>query len=150
LRHAGAVLILVLLGFCGMTAAAAASPSPEAKMIAKINKVRAHERGLRPLRTSPNLERSAGAFAKWLIAHDQFQHRPSVSVTRSYAHAGEALAINFTLKAQVRGTLRSWLGSPSHRALVLTRSMGLVGVGHASGRAAGRARTIWVLQVARR
>jgi uncharacterized protein YkwD len=144
------VLILVLLGSCGMTAVAAASPSPEAKMIAKINKVRAHERGLRPLRTSPSLERSAGAFAKWLIAHDQFQHRPSVSVTRSYAHAGEALAINFTLKAQVGGTLRSWLGSPSHRALVLTRSMGLVGVGHASGRAAGRARTIWVLQVARR
>jgi uncharacterized protein YkwD len=144
------VLILVLLGFCGTTAGASASASPEAKMLAKINKVRTHERGLRPLRMSPNLERSAGAFANWLIDHDRFQHRPSVSVTRSYAHAGEALAINFTLKAQVGGTLRSWLASPSHRALVLTRSMGLVGVGHASGRSAGSPRTIWVLQVARR
>ncbi len=150
MRHAVAVLILVLLGFCGIAAVADASPSPEAKMIAKINKVRAHERGLRPLHTSPNLERSAGAFASWLIHHDQFQHRPSVSVTRSYAHAGEALAINYTLKAQVGGTLRSWLASPSHRALVLTRSMGLVGVGHASASSAGGARTIWVLQVARR
>ena len=119
-------------------------------MIAKINKVRAHERGLRPLHPSRNLERSSSAFAKWLIDHDQFQHRPSVSVTRSYAHAGEALAINFTLKAQVGGTLRSWLASPTHRALVLTSSMGLVGVGHASGRSAGSPRTIWVLQVARR
>ncbi len=119
-------------------------------MIAKINKVRAHERGLRPLHTSRNLERSSSAFAKWLIDHDQFQHRPSVSVTRSYAHAGEALAINFTLKAQVGGTLRSWLASPTHRALVLTSSMGLVGVGQATGRSAGGPRTIWVLQVARR
>ena len=63
MRHAGAVLIFVLLGFCGTTAGASASATPEAKMLAKINKVRTHERGLRPLRMSPNLEHSAGAFA---------------------------------------------------------------------------------------
>jgi hypothetical protein len=42
------------------------------------------------------------------------------------------------------------MGSPAHRELVLTNSMNLVGLGHVSGRAAGKPRTIWVLQVARR
>jgi uncharacterized protein YkwD len=50
----------------------------------------------------------------------------------------------------VGATLRAWLGSPTHRALVLTRSMNLVGIGHASGRLDGRPRTVWVMQVARR
>ena len=152
MRHASVVLVVVLLASCGVPAVAVAGASgdPETRMIAKINQARAAEAGLRPLRTAPNLERSAGAFARWLVAHDQFHHRPAVSVTRGYPHCGEALAMHFSLRAQVGGTLRMWLQSPTHRGLVLTRSMNLVGVGHASGRTAGQPRTIWVLQVARR
>jgi uncharacterized protein YkwD len=144
------VFVLVLLGLCGIPGAAAASPTPEARMLGKINQVRADQGGLRPLRQARSLQRSAGAFARWLIAHDRFQHRPSVSVTRSYPHSGEALAMHFSLQADIGGTVGDWLGSPVHRALVMTRSMSLVGVGHASGRSAGKPRTIWVLQVARR
>jgi uncharacterized protein YkwD len=139
----------VLLGVCGVPAAAAAAADPEARMLTKINATRA-DRGLPPLRSARNLQRSAGAFARWLVTHDQFQHRPRVSLTRSYHHAGEALAMHFSLAANVGGTLRSWLGSSSHRGLVMTSSMNLVGLGHASGRSRGRPRTIWVLQVARR
>jgi uncharacterized protein YkwD len=142
LRHARVVLIVVLLGLCGSPAAAA---SPEARMLTKINATRA-DNGLSPLRSARNLQRSAGTFARWLVKHDQFQHRPQVSVTRSYRHSGEALAMHFSLAPDVRGTLKTWLSSPSHRALVMTSSMNLVGLGHASG----KARTIWVLQVARR
>lgn len=119
-------------------------------MISAINEARADVPGLKPLRMAPNLERSAGAFARWLVRHDQFQHRPAVSVNRAYPHCGEALSMHFSLRAQVGGTLRSWLQSPVHRGLVLTSSMNLVGVGHASGGGAGSPRTIWVLQVARR
>jgi uncharacterized protein YkwD len=119
-------------------------------MIEKINDARAREAGLPALRSAPELERSAGAFARWLVGHQQLQHRPAVSVTRSYPHCGEALAMHFSLQAQVGATLHSWLGSPTHRGLVLTDSMNLVGVGHASGRLAGRPRTVWVIQVARR
>jgi hypothetical protein len=144
------VLILVLLGFCGFPAGAAASASPEELMLAKINETRANEAGLPPLRTARNLQRSAGAFARWLVRHDQLQHRPRVSVTRAYRHCGEALAMRFSLSAQVGGTLSSWMRSPTHRGLVLTSSMPLVGLGHASGRMAGRPRTVWVLQVAAR
>ena len=119
-------------------------------MIAKINAARADQGGLPPLRAARNLQRSAGAFARWLVGHDQFQHRPSVSVTRNYRHCGEALAMHYSLQADVGNTLGSWLESPTHRALVLTNSMNLVGVGHASGRSAGQPRTVWVMQVAHR
>ena len=71
-------------------------------------------------------------------------------MTRTYRHCGEALAMHFSLAAKVGATLSSWLGSPSHRGLVMTNSMPLVGLGHASGRHEGRPRTVWVIQVARR
>ena len=150
MRHASVGLVLVLLWLCGLPAGAVASVTPEERMIGKINEARADQGGLPPLRASRDLQRSAAAFARWLVAHDQFQHRPGVSVSRRYPHCGEALAMHFSLKAQIGTTLRTWLGSPTHRALVLTRSMNLVGLGHASGRSAGQPRTIWVLQVARR
>jgi uncharacterized protein YkwD len=144
------VFVVALLGFCGAPAGAAASDTPETLMIANINAARANQGGLPPLRAARNLQRSAGAFARWLVGHDQFQHRPSVSVTRNYHHCGEALAMHYSLQAQVGNTLGSWLKSPTHRALVLTNSMNLVGVGHASGRSAGQPRTVWVMQVAHR
>jgi uncharacterized protein YkwD len=143
-------LVFALLGFCGVPAAGFASSSPEELMVAKINTARANEAALPPLRAARNLQRSAGAFARWLVTHDQFQHRPSVSVTRNYHHCGEALALHYSLQAEVGGTVRSWLASPTHRALVLTNSMNLVGVGHATGRPGGKPRTVWVMQVARR
>jgi uncharacterized protein YkwD len=144
------VFVFVLLGVCGVPAAAAATGSPEQRMIEEINAARASEAGLPPLRPASDLERSAGAFAHWLVGHEQLAHRPRVSTNRSYPHCGEALAMHFSLQAHVGSTLSAWLQSPSHRGLVLTTSMNLVGVGHARGRLAGRPRTIWVIQVARR
>ncbi len=129
---------------------AVAVAGPEDRMIQKINKARSSQAGLPPLRTAPALERSAGAFARWLVAHQELEHRPSVSTNRAYPHCGEALALHFSLQAQIGSTVKAWLGSPAHRALVLTSSMNLVGVGHARGRLAGRPRTVWVVQVAAR
>jgi uncharacterized protein YkwD len=145
-RRACVVLMVGLLGVCAGSASAA---TPEQKMLGAINDAR-HDDGLRQLRTSRSLERSAGAFARYLVRHQQLAHRPSVSVNRSYPHCGEALAMHFSLAADVGGTLRSWMASPTHRGLVMTRTMGLVGVGHASARLGGRPKTVWVLQVARR
>ena len=146
MKHAGAVLAIALLAVCAGSAAAA---TPEQKMLTAINAQRHHD-GLRQLRASRSLERSAGAFARYLVRHQQLAHRPRVSVNRAYPHCGEALAQHFSLAADVGGTLRSWLASPVHRGLVMTSSMNLVGVAHASARVAGQARTVWVMQVARR
>ena len=141
-------MVVGLFGVCAGSAVASAA-TPEQRMVKAINGAR-HDDGLASLRAAPELERSAGAFARYLVRHQQLAHRPSVSVAHSYPHCGEALAMHFSLAAQVGGTLRSWLGSPVHRGLVMTSSMNLVGVGHASGRLGGKPRTVWVLQVARR
>jgi uncharacterized protein YkwD len=145
-KHAFAIAVVLLCAVCASSALAA---TPEQRMISAVNGAR-HHQGLGNLRASRDLERSAGAFARYLVRHQQVQHRPRVSVTRSYPHCGEALALHYSLAAQVGGTLRAWLTSPVHRGLVLTHTMNLVGVGHASGRLAGKPRTIWVLQVAKR
>jgi uncharacterized protein YkwD len=146
LKHASVVAVILLFAVCASSAAAA---TPEQRMIKAINGARHHD-GLSKLRASRDLERSAGAFARYLVRHKQIAHRPRVSVSRNYPHCGEALAMHFSLAADVGGTLSSWLGSPVHRGLVMTTSMNLVGVGHASGRVGGQAKTVWVMQVARR
>ena len=146
MKHASVVLVVALFGVCAGSAVAA---TPEQKMLKAINGTR-HDDVLRQLRASRSLERSAGAFAHYLVRHQQLAHRPSVSVNRSYPHCGEALAMHFSLAADDGGTLRSWMGSPVHRGLVMTRTMNLVGLGDASARFGGKPKTVWVLQVARR
>jgi uncharacterized protein YkwD len=148
LRRTVLVVVAALVASCAGSAVASAA-TPEQRMLGAINDSR-HDQGLRDLRAAPELARSAGAFARFLVRHDQFSHRPRVSVSRSYPHCGEALAMHFSLAAQVGVTLRSWLASPVHRGLVMTRSMNLVGVGHASGRVGGKPKTVWVMQVAAR
>jgi uncharacterized protein YkwD len=143
-------LVVALFASCGAPVAALAAATPEARMVDQINDARASQAGLPALRSVPDLERSARAFARWLVGHQQLQHRPSVSTNRFYPRRGEALALHFSLQARVGATLRAWLGSPTHRGLVLTTSMNLVGIGHASGRLNGSPRTVWVIQVARR
>jgi uncharacterized protein YkwD len=150
LRHASVVFVLALLASCGVPVAAFAADGAKERMIDRINEARSSEAGLPALRSAPELERSAGAFAHWLVGHEALQHRPAVSTNRSYPHCGEALAMHFSLQAQVGATLRAWLQSPTHRGLVLTSSMNLVGIGHARGRLGGQPRTVWVIQVARR
>ena len=140
----------MLLALCaGPSAAAAADDTATKRMVEAINETR--ERASLPaLQGAPGLDRSAGAFARWLLRHDTLEHRPRVSTTGMYRHSGEALSMHFSLRAQVGSTLRAWLSSARHRALVLTRSMDKLGVGYARGHHRGRARTIWVVQVARR
>jgi uncharacterized protein YkwD len=141
------VLVVALLALCGAPAVAGAAPSD--RMVDAINDAR-ERASLPPLHAAPQLERSAGAFARFLLRHEKLHHRPNVSTTRRYPRSGEALSMHFSLQARVSGTLKAWLGSASHRALVLTQSMDRVGIGHARGRYLGRPRTVWVVQVARR
>jgi uncharacterized protein YkwD len=148
LRHASVGVVVALLAFCAGPIAAARG-APTDRMLAAINDARERE-SLPPLRAAPELERSAGAFARWLTKHDTLMHRPAVSTNRAYPHCGEALSMHFSLRPRVGPTLRAWLASPTHRGLVMTSSMDMVGLGHARSRYRGRARTVWVVQVARR
>jgi uncharacterized protein YkwD len=117
-------------------------------MVSKINKVRARH-GLPPLRSSPSLKRSSRRFARTMIRRDFFGHRSRVSASHRFRRLGEAIAMHSGGRPGVRGTLRGWLRSPSHRKLVLTRSRRYVGAGMARGRLGRGRAVIWVMQVGR-
>jgi uncharacterized protein YkwD len=151
LRHANVVVVVaILVAAAGAPPAALAADAPEARMIDEINRVRAREAALPALRPAERLGRSAARFSRWLIRNDVFAHRAGGPPGNRGRHTGEALAMHFSQRPNVRGTVRSWLRSPAHRALVLTSSMNTAGIGHAQGRFQGRPATIWVLEVARR
>jgi uncharacterized protein YkwD len=126
----------------------AAAGSTRRAMVHCINAARA-KHGLPKLRTSRSLRHSSSAFARWMIRHDRFGHRSHVSVSRRWRFAGEALAMHTGWRAGVHGTVRQWLHSPGHRAIVLSKRFSYVGVGLSRGRLGGTAATIWVLQVGR-
>jgi uncharacterized protein YkwD len=143
------VVVVVLVGaVLGLPSAAAADDAaPEDLMIDEINRVRAQHEGLAALRPAERLARAAARFSRVLMRNDVFAHRSAGPPGKPGRRAGEALAMHFSRRPQVRGTVRNWLRSPAHRALVLTRSMNAAGIGHASGRFRGRPATIWVLEL---
>jgi uncharacterized protein YkwD len=119
-------------------------------MLGKINQVRAGH-GLRPLHTSASLNGSASRFAGSLMRRGVLAHRASgVSAGAGFSRLGEALALISGRGPGVRSTVTMWMHSPSHRSVILTHSMNLIGVGMATGRFHGRRATIWVVQTGRR
>lgn len=117
-------------------------------MITAINKVRARH-GLGALRTSSSLMGSARRYSSWLMANDVFAHQSRIQASSRFAVLGEALAMHYDRKFSVSGTVRQWMNSPPHRALVLTTAMKWMGVGATRGRYGSSAATIWVLHTGR-
>ena len=148
MRHVSVGVVVALFALCAGPGVAMAADSAPDRMIAAINDARERAE-LPPLQAAPQLERSAGAFARWLVGRNTFAHRPGISTSRDYPHSGEALSMHFSFQARIGPTLQAWMSSSRHRGLVMTSTMDMVGVGHARGRVQGRPRTIWVLQVAR-
>ena len=129
-------------------ATASAKPAQAAaanSMVAKINSVRARN-GLRPLRTSPSLGGSSARFARWLMRRGVLGHGSRVRASGRFRRLGEALALHGGRRLAIRSTVRRWLRSPSHRSVLMTRTMRWVGAGVVRGRFRGRRATLWVLQ----
>ena len=116
------------------------------QMIRQINKARAHY-GLRPLRASSSLSHSSTGFSRQLLSGGRFGHAARIHASSRFHSLGEALAMHSGSGLGIRGTVRQWLASPTHRPIVLTRSMRYVGAGASRGRFHGHRSTIWVLQV---
>ena len=145
-RHA--VWIIAMIAVFTVPAEVAAASGPSDEMIEVINKVRARH-GLHPLSASSSLHRSSTAFSRRLMASKRFGHGSRVSASHGFRRPGEALALHRGRKARIRRTVRNWLRSSGHRAIVLTR-MRHVGAGITTGRFGRRRATIWVLQVGSR
>jgi uncharacterized protein YkwD len=148
LRLGRVVFVSMLLFGALLFPATAGANGISGLMIKKINQTRASY-GLGPLHASRSLGRSSRGFSNWLMSHDVFAHRAHVSASRRFHRLGEALALHGGHRAKIGYTVRSWLRSPAHRRIVLTRSMNLVGVGCSRGRFGSSSSTIWVLQVGR-
>jgi uncharacterized protein YkwD len=146
-RIAALIAVSVAVGVA-LPAAPATAASPEAVMFNKINKIRrAH--GLARMRPSLSLFYSARRYARRMIRSDYFGHQARIPLTRRFRRAGETLAWHSGWRLSPRRTVWQWMGSPSHRAVLLSSSYNRLGVGRARGNYAGRPATMWVAHVAR-
>jgi uncharacterized protein YkwD len=137
----GAVLV------CGAVLAVPA-PAPaernQQRMLHALNVVRA-QHGLAPFHGSASLHRSATAYARWMLRSEYFGHLGRIRASGRFSRLGEALAWHSDRRARVSRTVRRWMHSPPHRALVLHPGFRWVGAGMARGRLAGQRATTWVL-----
>jgi uncharacterized protein YkwD len=136
-------LAAILLVVSAPAALGAQDGEPSNRMIEAINSIRA-DNGLKPLHEAPKLAHSSNGYAKHLMRIDSFGHGSSFHES-GFRTAGEILAYSSGWSAKARPAIRMWLGSPSHRALMLSSAFRYVGAGLARGRFGGSMATIWVV-----
>jgi uncharacterized protein YkwD len=139
-----ASVVTVLLVPSGALAGSGAR-SAERAMLEAVNDVR-HAHQLRPLRPSRRLERSAGGYAARLMKLDLFGHASRIAGGGSRATQGEALAIRRGWRPHTGRTVRLWMRSPPHAAVLLDRRFRRAGAGMSRGLFGGRLATVWVLR----
>jgi uncharacterized protein YkwD len=117
-------------------------------MFKKVNQIRrAH--GLARLRPSLSLFYSARRYARRMIRSDYFGHQASIPVSSRFRLAGEALAWHSSWRLAPRRTVWQWMGSPPHRALLLSSRFTRIGFGRARGRYGRMRATMWVAHLGR-
>jgi uncharacterized protein YkwD len=115
-------------------------------LVAEINSAR-HAHGLGSLAAAPSLNRSASGLAADLMRDNWFGHAGAIEAGGGFRTLGEALSLHSGKRPRYAATVRGWLASPPHRALVLSTAFTRVGAGMARGPFNGRASTIWVLHL---
>ena len=118
-------------------------------MVRAINKVR-HAYGLPRLKPAYSLFVSAKLYSHRMMRSDYFGHMSRIPVASRWRTAGEALAWHRGWRLAPRGTVSQWMGSASHRALLLSRRFSRIGVGRTRGNYAGNRATMWVVHLGRR
>jgi uncharacterized protein YkwD len=141
-RLAVAAVAVALLVPSGAVAGSGARAAERA-MVEAVNDAR-RSHGLRPLRRSGRLERTAGGYAARLMKLDLFAHGSSAG---SGGRRGEAIAMHRGWRPSPRWTTRRWMRSPPHVAVLLDRGIRSAGAGLSRGLFGGRLATIWVLHV---
>ena len=129
--------------FVALLCPGVAFAGPQAKALETLNEIR-QSYGLPALRGSANLERSARRYAGRMLRGGYFGHAARIAVAARFRSAGETLAWHSGGRAQPRRTIRSWMNSPTHRALLLSPHFRWVGLGMKRGRLGGRRVTVWV------
>ena len=146
MRSPRSAFLSVLAAGLLLTAAGLVAPAPasatthrEARLVAKINDVRASH-GLRPVRISADLAAAAHAHSAAMAAQGALFHTPSFSAFCCWRSIAENVGTGFS----VRGLHHEFMRSAPHRANILAPAMRQVGVGIVS--VDGR---LWVTEVFR-
>jgi len=156
-------LAVLIAGLLTAPAASASSPPPyRLLMIRAINSTRARY-GLPPVRLGRSINMAAQAHSTDMLNHHYFAHTsPSGSTlyTRllrfGFVHygtwsAGEAIGYGSGTYGSVWGMLGMWMRSSEHRAIILSRGYGWIGVGRAVGYFGGyRNAVVWTADLAHR
>jgi uncharacterized protein YkwD len=134
----------------GCAAASAAPAEAEGETLEQatlclVNAQRSR-RGLRPLRASPRLARSAALHAEDMERRNYFSHAsPSgasfVDRIRETGYLrgvrrwalGENIGWGIGSRSTPRSVVEAWMDSPGHRAIILSRSYDDIGIGLATG-----------------
>jgi uncharacterized protein YkwD len=140
--------VTALLTVPATAAGLTAGQRAERKMTRAINAVRA-QYGLPAFRRSESLTGSAERYSSYLMEHDVFTHQSSIWASSRFALLGEALEWHSGRRFKIGETIRNWLGSPTHRDILLSPLMRRQGAGVTRGRLGSRRATIWVLHVGR-
>ena len=118
-------------------------------MVKSINNVR-HANGLPRLRPAFSLFVSAKLYSRRMMRSDYFGHESRIPVASRWRTAGETLALHSGWRLSPRQTVRRWMSSPLHRAVLLSSQFSSIGVGRTRGLYGGTMATMWVAHVGRR
>jgi uncharacterized protein YkwD len=145
---------------CSGASARAASASPgklRSALLCLVNQKRAAS-GLRALKLDRKLQRAATRHARDMLRNHFFAHQraggPDLTerLRRAGWHGrawGETIAYGCGRMGTPRATLRMWMHSPPHRAILLSGTYRHGGLGVTDSALCGRG-SMWVLDVGRR
>jgi uncharacterized protein YkwD len=140
-RLACVALAVALMAFPSV---AQAKPTDRDPILDQIDAARASY-GLRPFKFAPSLARSSRSWARTLMRADAFSHSNPIKAAGNFKRHGEALGYATGWRLNRGSMVQMWLNSPTHRALLLSRSLRYIGAGKVRGRLGSRLTTIWVL-----
>ena len=144
-----AVMAIVVALLCPAAANADADVDVEMRAIQSLNQIRTSN-GLASLSVSPSLANSASAYSRYMLDNNFFGHQTRIRVASRFRTAGETLAWHSGSRPGPRRTVRQWMASPPHRAVLMSSAFRQVGMGMERGRLNGRATTMWVAHFGRR
>jgi len=156
------LLAVVLALTVAAPASATANSTYRWRLFLEINQVR-RDHGLRVLHIAPGLRTAAQNHSNDMVNRDYFAHTSPTGSTlyRRIVHsgftivgswgAGENLAWGTGTYGTPRATVRMWLASPEHRANLLSRSWGWIGIGRRGGRFMGHSgAVVWTVDFGHR
>lgn len=142
-RAAAGLAVTWALVFGAAVGEAHASPSPTVDQINEVR--RAH--GMRTLRYSPTLSRSSSRYVRYLLRTGRFAHAARIRASSRFFELGEVLALTPSWRIDRSQTIIDWLASPSHRAVLLSRSFRYIGAARVQGYLAGGQAVLWAVQL---